>query len=212
MAGGCDVAYCDSGASRLASSVAVSRSTSWLYLTWLGSMSSAAARRRPAVRAGFRCERASTRRACLDPRCFVDLVAKCSDFGPAPGDDAADVQRRSPVQTGADRDVVGRQVVTCRDLERRGLQRSHRVDARARRCGYRTGRLRDEEGGDAVIGVTAHEPTSVDHALVGRASESPNQSEVARRREAFRQLGRAFEIANKTAAGRLPRSRPAASG
>src|SRR5205814_1596342 len=117
-----------------------------------------------------------------------------SDFGAAAGDDAADVQGCSPVQTGADRDLVGGQVVAGGDREGGRLQGSYRGDASTRSRRFRAGRFRDEEGGDAVTGVAADEATGVDHALVSRTREPPYQREETRGRKALRQLRRALEI------------------
>ena len=110
------------------------------------------------------------------------------------------------MQTGADGDFVGGQVVAGGDREGGRLQGSYRGDAGTRGRRFRACRFRDEEGGDAVTGVAADEATGVDHALVSRAGESPYQREVTRGREAFRQLGRAFKIREQD------RSRPFSRG
>ena len=86
------------------------------------------------------------------------------------------------------------------DLGERVAQRSRRDDARSRRGGLRADGFGEEEGDDAVSGVTADNATGIDDALVRGAYQTANEREILR--------GREDDVrAAKTLPGRPSRSR-----
>ena len=80
-------------------SVAVARSASGVYVVWPVSIPSASASARFESfdeRLGGKCSAAG--RAGFDPRGLVHFVAEGGDFAATGGEDAPDVQRRTPVE------------------------------------------------------------------------------------------------------------------
>jgi len=83
------------------------------------------------------------------------------------------------VQPEPQNEILGLQVTASGDVADGTSHGSGGLDRRAR-CGrLRADRLGQEERDDAVTGVAPHEPTSIDHAPVGRASQATDEGEVA---------------------------------
>jgi hypothetical protein len=70
---------------------------------------------------------------------------------------------------------------------------------------FRTNCFGDEEGGNTVTGVAAHESAGIDHALIRGTRQVSYQPQIGRGWEAFRELRGAFEVGKQHRGGPPPR-------
>ena len=89
----------------------------------------------------------------------------------------------------------------CGNVAERVSKSPRRRDARSRRGGLRADGFGEEEGDDAVSGVTADNAARVDDALVRGAYETANEREVLRGRKVACQRRRRFQVGHQNRRG-----------
>ena len=124
---------------------------------------------------------------------WSDLVAERGDLEPPAGDDLADHEGRSPVDADVDPDIAALHAEAGHVF----LDPSRRLDGAPCRPGLAAGLLGEEERRDAVPGVLADDPATVDDGSVDRRRQVADHREVGGRRELAAAHAGVLEVAEE---------------